>query len=77
MTRAPKIAGMIVFSGEGPRSIDDRDVLAVYRAGGDGRYTHCTLVLRGGSEISGAVLNAALDALEAKLDDFGPPPIAA
>jgi hypothetical protein len=33
--------------------------------------------MRGGDEISGAVLTAALDQLEAKLDDFGPPPIAA
>jgi len=43
------------------------------RGGGDGRYTHATLVLHGGTEVSGAALTAALDALEAKLDDYGPP----
>ena len=70
--------GMVIFTSEGPRSIDASVVLAVYRGGGDGRYTHCTTVMRDGSEISGAVANAALDALQAQLDDSAPlPPIAA
>jgi hypothetical protein len=38
---------------------------------------HCTLVLIGGTEVSGATLNAALDALEARLADDAPPPMAA
>ena len=40
-------------------------MLFVYR--GDGRYTHCTLILHGGTEISGAISNDALRALEAQL----------
>jgi hypothetical protein len=42
-------------------------VLCFYRGGGNGRYTHCVLVLVGGEEISGAVTNEALAALEARL----------
>ena len=51
--------GMVIFTSEGPRSIDASVVLAVYRGGGDGRYTHCTTVMRDGSEISGAILDGA------------------
>jgi hypothetical protein len=48
---------MLIFTDSGPRSVDDRDVLQVWRGGSDGRYTHCTLALVGGTEVSGAVLN--------------------
>jgi hypothetical protein len=41
----------VIFK-SGPRSVDERDVIAVYRAGSDGRYTYCTLVLRNGAEVS-------------------------
>jgi hypothetical protein len=71
-----KISSMITFSDRGPRSIDERDVIAVYRGGNDGRYSYCTLVLRGGSEISGAVPNEALARLERELDDNAMPPAA-
>ena len=64
---------MLMFTAEGPRSVDDRDVIAVYRGGGDGRYTHCTLVLHGGTEVSGAVLNAAIDRIENELAEALPP----
>jgi hypothetical protein len=65
---------MLIFTAEGPRSVDDRDVLCIYRGGGDGRYTHCTLVMHHGAEISGAISNDALAALEARLaDDISPP----
>jgi hypothetical protein len=60
---------MLLFTAGGPRSVASGDVLCVYRAGGrDGRYPHCTLVLLGGSEVSGAILDEALDALEADPD---------
>jgi len=36
---------MMIFTSEGPLSIDPADVVGVYRAGGDGRYTFATLVL--------------------------------
>ena len=49
----------------------------LYRDVGDGRYTHCTLVLCGGTEISGAISNDALAVLEARLVDGAPPPMAA
>jgi hypothetical protein len=68
---------MLLYTPEGPRSIDDRDVLHVYRGGGDGRYTHCTLFLLSGIEISGAAPNDALAALDARLADDAPPPMAA
>jgi hypothetical protein len=59
MTGNPKMHAMLIFTAEGPRSIDPCDVMHVYRGGGDGRYTHCTLVLNGGTEVSGAALDAA------------------
>ena len=64
---------MIVFSAEGVRSIDPAKIVAVYRGGGDGRYTHCTLVLHGGTEVSGAVLDEAIDRIECELAEALPP----
>jgi hypothetical protein len=42
-----------------------------------GRYCQATLVLDTGEEVSGLMLVAALDALEAKLDGDAPPPLTA
>jgi hypothetical protein len=64
---------MLIFTAEGPRSVDDRDVIAVYRGGGDGRYTFATLVMADGTEIAGAVPNDALARLEGELADMLPP----
>jgi hypothetical protein len=65
---------MIVFSTEGPpRTIDARDVIAVYKAGGDKHYTFTTIVLAGGEEVCGAVPNEALARLERELADSLPP----
>jgi hypothetical protein len=69
---------VLLYTPEGPRSIDERDVLFVYRGEADGSlYIPATLCLGNGSEITGRCLIAALDALEAKLDDLGSPPLAA
>ena len=40
-------------------------------------YVNATLGMANGEEVSGRVLIEALDALHARLDDFGPPPLAA
>jgi|HubBroStandDraft_6_1064221.scaffolds.fasta_scaffold2356242_2 hypothetical protein len=68
---------MLCFTAEGPRSVEAGDVLFVYRGAGDGRYTHCTLVLHGCTEISGAISNDAPATIEALLADDAPPPRAA
>jgi hypothetical protein len=65
---------MLIFAAEGPRSFDDRDVLAVYAGGDDGRYTFATLVMDNGTEIAGAIGNDVLARLEADLvADMLPP----
>jgi hypothetical protein len=64
---------MLIFTAEGPRSFDDRDVLAVYVGGGDGRYTFATLIMDDGTEIAGAIANDALARLEGELADMLPP----
>jgi hypothetical protein len=64
---------MLIFTPEGPRSVDDRDVLAVYPGGGDGRYTFTVLIMADGVEIAGAVANDALARLEGELADELPP----
>ena len=51
---------MLIFTAGGPRSIDPADVIAIYCGGGDSRYTHCTLVLLVGTEVSGAINNDSL-----------------
>ena len=70
---------MLIFTAEGPRSIDPADVIAIYCGGGDSRYTHCTLVLLVGTEVSGAINNDSLATLESRLGDDTPlpPPLAA
>jgi hypothetical protein len=72
-----KITRMLLFTCEGPRSVDDRDVLHVYRGQTLNRFAEVTLVMANGEEVSGLVLVKALDALQAKLDDCDPPPMAA
>jgi hypothetical protein len=67
---------MLLFTCEGPRNIDERDVIHVYRGDRVGRYTEATVVA-GSTEVSGLMLTPALDALMAKLDDKPLPPIAA
>lgn len=64
---------MLMFTAEGPRSIDERDAIAVYRGGSDGRYTFATLVMVDGTEIAGAVANEALARFEADLVVVLPP----
>ena len=54
---------MLLFTCEGPRSIDERDVIYVYRAETMGRYCSATIVLADGRELSGLALVTALDAL--------------
>jgi hypothetical protein len=68
---------VMIWSAEGPRSIDDRDVVFVYRDSGVSRYCQATLVLSNGQEVSGRALVAAVDKLAAKLDDKPLPPVAA
>ena len=67
---------MLMFTCEGPRSADDRDVVHVYRGQMLNRYAEATLIMAKGEKVSGLALVAALDALEAKLD-LTPPPMAA
>jgi hypothetical protein len=67
---------MLIFTAEGPRSIDDRDVLHVYRGQALNRFA-VTLVMANGEEVSGLVLVKALAALEARFADDAPPPMAA
>jgi hypothetical protein len=59
------------------RSVDDRDVLFVYREATVASYCGVTLVMASGEEISGRALTAAIDALQAKLNDMTPLPMAA
>jgi hypothetical protein len=77
MTGNPKIHGMLLFTCEGPCSVDDRDVLHVYRGQTLNRFAEVTLVMANGEEVSGLVLVKALAALEARLANDAPPPIAA
>ena len=58
---------MLIFTAEGPRSIDDHDVIAVYRVHTLGGYCPCTLVLNTGAEVTGMALSPALDKLERSL----------
>lgn len=56
---------MQIYTADGPRSVDDRDVVFVYRNEADGWfYVAVTLCMSSGSEISGRVRIASLDALD-------------
>lgn len=63
---------MRMFTAEGWRSVDDRDVLYVYRSKGQASriITPATLCLSSGEEVNGQALRSDLASLEAKLDDF-------
>jgi hypothetical protein len=67
---------MLIFAAEGPHSVDDRDVIAVYSDHRMGGYVSATLILSSGEEVSGMVLTAALDRLEREIADHLLPPAA-
>jgi hypothetical protein len=71
-----KLCAMLMFTAEGPRSIDDRDVIAVYRENALGGYCNATVVLIGGEEVSGRCLVAAIDRIEREIADSLLPPAA-
>jgi hypothetical protein len=60
---------MLIFSDRGPISVDDRDVIAVYRDSALDSYCHATIITASGEEISGRVLVAAVDRIERELAD--------
>jgi hypothetical protein len=68
---------MLLFTDRGPRSMDDRDVIAVYRDCSLGGYCNCTVIMVGGEEISGCALVAAIDHIEREIADNLLPPEAA
>jgi hypothetical protein len=68
---------MIVFSCEGVRHIDPADIVACYAEARVGGWCDVTLCLFDGKEVSGRASADAVAALRDKLDDFGPPPLAA
>jgi hypothetical protein len=62
---------MLIFTPEGPRAVEEADVLALYRGkSGDKSYQTATLCMASGEEVAGFVLKAALNHLEATIDDF-------
>ena len=64
---------MLIYTAEGCRTIDDRDVLTLYRDRPDGSPTcNVTLALASGEEVSGRARIAAVTALQTKLIDTGP-----
>jgi hypothetical protein len=68
---------MLLFTDRGPRSIDDRDVLAVYRNAAIGGYCNATVIMVGGNEISGRCLVAAIERIEREIANTLLPPEAA
>jgi hypothetical protein len=68
---------MLMFTDRGPRSVDERDVLAIYRGEQMGGYVGATLVLASGDEVSGCCLVAAIDRIESELANSLLPPEAA
>ena len=68
---------MLLYTAEGPRSIDDRDVIAVYRDAAMGGYCNATVIMVGGKEISGRCLVAAINRIESEIADQLFPPEAA
>jgi hypothetical protein len=62
---------MVVFTREGPRAVEEAEVLALYRGRPDGsRYQPATLCMASGEEVIGFVPGETLDRLEAMLNDF-------
>jgi hypothetical protein len=68
---------MLLFTDRGPRSIDERDVIAVYCGDTLGGYCSATLVLASGEEISGRVLTPAVQRIESEIANHLLPPEAA
>ena len=68
---------MLLFTAEGPRSIDDRDVLAVYRDAAIGGYCDATVIMVGGKEISGRCLVVPINRIERGIANHLLPPEAA
>ena len=67
---------MLLYTPE-PRSIDERDVLAVYRDGAVGGYCNATVIMVGGEEVSWRSLAAAVNHIESELaDQLLPPEVA-
>ena len=66
--RTSYISGMLLFSCEGPRSVDACDVLHVYEGERLGRYVQVTAVLANGDEASGLMHAEALAKLQAELE---------
>ena len=58
---------MLMFTCEGPRSFDVRDVLHLYQGESLGRYVQVTAVLANDNEVSGLMHAEALARLQAKL----------
>ena len=77
MTDDHEIQHMLMFTDRGPRSIDDRDVIAVYRDDALGGYCNATLIMVGGEEISGRCLVAAINRIESEIADSAGPARAA
>jgi len=55
------ISGMLIFTCEGLRSVDDGNVLHTYRGNRQGNYVEATLVMANGEELSGRVLAAVIE----------------
>ena len=60
------ISGMLLFTCQGPRSFDARDVLHVYRGEKLGRYVQVTAVLANGDQASGLMHAEASEDQKAK-----------
>jgi len=63
---------MIVFSCEGMRSIDERDVIACSSEQPTRRWCNVTVTLADGREISGRAATQAVRTLEAMLNELPP-----
>jgi hypothetical protein len=62
---------MLIPTREGPRAVEEAEVLALYRSGPDGsHYLSATLCMASGEEVVGLVPRGTLDRLEAMLNDF-------
>jgi hypothetical protein len=75
--KRPKIGPMLIFTAGGPLSVDERDVIAVYRNDALGGYCNATVIMASGEEISGCALVAAIDRIEREIADHLWPPEAA
>ena len=74
---ALKYVGMLMFTDTGPRSLDDRDVIAVYHEATGTSTCNATVILVGGGEVSGRVLITAVHRIEREIAEGLLPPEAA